>query len=115
MLLSTIGVMRMPDLFTRLQATTKATTVGIGAIMLAVALHFHAWGASLRAAMILLLFALTTPVAAHVIARAAYSVGIRLWSGTIADELRGRYDEVTHRLRSSESTEEPVEPPRRLE
>jgi multicomponent Na+:H+ antiporter subunit G len=43
-------------------------------------------------------FLLTAPVAAHMIGRAAYFVGVPLWSGTITDELRGHYDMKTHRL-----------------
>ena len=41
---------------------------------------------------------LTAPVAAHMIARASYFVGVPLWEGTIIDELRGHYDRRTHRL-----------------
>jgi multicomponent Na+:H+ antiporter subunit G len=99
MLLAAIGVLRMPDLFTRLQATSKATTLGVGALMLGVAIHFG-FGALFRAGAIVLLFFVTAPIAAHVIARAAYFLGTRLWSRTIIDELRGHYDERTHRLRS---------------
>jgi multicomponent Na+:H+ antiporter subunit G len=43
---------------------------------------------------------LTAPVAAHMIARAAYFVGVSLWEGTMIDELRGHYDRRTHRLLS---------------
>jgi len=58
---------------------------------------------ALRAGAIVLFFYLTAPVAAHVIARAAYFVGAEIWTSTVADELRGRYEEQTHRLRSDEA------------
>jgi multicomponent Na+:H+ antiporter subunit G len=99
-LLAAVGVVRMPDLMTRMQTTSKAVTLGLGCLMLAVALHFGEI-AALRAAAIVFFFFVTAPVAAHVIARAAYFVGTKLWEGSVIDELRGRYDEVTHRLRSS--------------
>jgi CPA2 family monovalent cation:H+ antiporter-2 len=97
-LLASAGVLRMPDLFMRMQAATKASTLGIGCIALAVAVHFGELGITTRAlAMICFVFA-TAPVAAHMIARAAYFVGVPLWQGTVIDELRGHYDRRTHRL-----------------
>lgn len=101
MLLAALGVLRMPDLFTRLQATSKATTLGVGCLMLGVAIHFGQLGTILHAGAIVALFFVTAPISAHVIARAAYFLGTGLWSRTIIDELRGRYDERTHRLRSN--------------
>lgn len=100
MLLAALGIVRMPDLYVRMQATTKATTLGIGLLTAAVALHLSEAGAWARAAGILVFFFLTAPVAAHVIARAAYFVGIAPWDGTVTDELRGRYDAATHELAS---------------
>jgi len=44
---------------------------------------------------------LTAPVAAHMIGRVAYITGIKLWKGTITDELEGMYDEETHELKSN--------------
>jgi multicomponent Na+:H+ antiporter subunit G len=42
----------------------------------------------------------TAPVAAHMIARAAYFSSVPLWEGTLSDDLEGRYDERTHTLHS---------------
>jgi multicomponent Na+:H+ antiporter subunit G len=100
MLLAAVGVLRMPDLFLRLQATSKATTFGVGCLMLGVAFHFADFGTALRAAAIVVLFFVTAPIAAHVIARAAYFIGAELWQGNVIDEIRGHYDERTHELRS---------------
>lgn len=97
-LLAGVGVLRMPDLFMRMQASTKASTLGIGCIIGAVAIHFGELGITTRALATVLFVFLTAPVAAHMIARAAYFVGVPLWEGTIIDELRGQYDQRTHRL-----------------
>jgi multicomponent Na+:H+ antiporter subunit G len=43
-----------------------------------------------RAVLVIAFFFLTAPVGAHMIARAAYAVGVPLWEGTITDELRDR-------------------------
>jgi multicomponent Na+:H+ antiporter subunit G len=88
MLLAGIGIVRMPDVFMRMQAATKAASLGSSCMLLAVAIHFADLAVATRAIMVIIFIFLTAPVAAHMIARAAYSVGIPLWEGTILDELR---------------------------
>ena len=97
-LLAGAGVVRMPDLCMRMQAATKASTLGIGCIVPAVAVHIGELGVATRAVATIIFVFLTAPVAAHMIARASYFVGVPLWEGTIIDELRGHYDRRTHRL-----------------
>ncbi|SFU83595.1 monovalent cation/H(+) antiporter subunit G [Halomonas korlensis] len=112
MLLAALGVLRLPDLLTRMHATTKAATLGASLIMLAVALHFPQVAVVARAMGVILFIMLTAPVAAHVIGRAGYFVGSRLWDGTVKDELRPNYDPLTHELKSGQEVPEPgVEPP----
>ena len=94
MLLGGVGVLRMPDLFMRMQAATKAATLGAGCMLTAVAVHFNDLAVGARAFLVIAFVFLTAPVAAHVIARAAYSVGTPLWKGTLADELRAQQDRV---------------------
>jgi multicomponent Na+:H+ antiporter subunit G len=79
LLAAAIGVLRMPDLFTRMQAATKAATLGISCVLFAVALHMNDLGVAVRAFFTVVFFFLTAPVAAHMIARAAYFVGVPLW------------------------------------
>jgi multicomponent Na+:H+ antiporter subunit G len=98
--LAALGLVRMPDLLTRMHATTKAATLGATLIMLAVALHFSQVAVVARAFGVILFIMMTAPVAAHVIGRAGYFVGSRLWSGTVKDELRPNYDPLSHRLHS---------------
>jgi multicomponent Na+:H+ antiporter subunit G len=100
LLLAAIGVLRMPDLFTRMQTATKAATLGISCILIAVALYMQDLGVAIRAFFTVVFFFLTAPVAAHMIGRAAYFIGVPLWKGTIVDELSGRYDRRTHTLMS---------------
>jgi len=97
-LLAGAGVVRMPDLFTRMQAATKASTLGIGCLVLAVPIHFGELGITTRAIATIIFVFLTAPVAAHMIARAAYFVGVPLWERTVIDELHGHYDRRTHKL-----------------
>lgn len=98
LLLAAIGLLRMPDLFTRMSAATKGTTLGVGCMLLAVGIYFPGLGITTRALAAIVFFFVTAPVAAHMIGRAAYFVGVPLWEGTVRDELRGRYDPLTHEL-----------------
>jgi multicomponent Na+:H+ antiporter subunit G len=98
LLLAAIGVLRMPDLFMRMSAATKGTTLGIACMLLAVGIYFPGLGITTRTIATIVFFFLTAPVAAHMIGRAAYFIGVPLWEGTVLDELRGRYDPFTHAL-----------------
>ncbi|WP_111413261.1 monovalent cation/H(+) antiporter subunit G [Billgrantia lactosivorans] len=105
MFLAALGLVRLPDLLTRMHATTKAATLGASLIMLAVALHFGEVAVVARALGVILFIMMTAPVAAHVIGRAGYFVGSRLWHGTVKDELRPNYDPLTHELKSGMETD----------
>jgi multicomponent Na+:H+ antiporter subunit G len=78
----------MPDVFTRMQASTKASTLGLGCLLLGAALQMGDLASFIRAASIGAFVLLTTPVAGHVIARASYFAGVPLWKGTVLDERR---------------------------
>lgn len=93
-LLAALGVLRLPDVFTRMQASTKASTLGVGCLLLGTALHLGDFGSLIRAASIGAFILLTTPVAAHVIARASYLADVPLWKGTVLDERRRDTDRV---------------------
>jgi multicomponent Na+:H+ antiporter subunit G len=88
-LLAAVGVLRMPDVFTRMQASTKASTLGLGCLLIGAALQLGDVGSLIRVASIGAFIVLTTSVAAHVIARASYLAAVPLWHGTVLDE-RGR-------------------------
>jgi multicomponent Na+:H+ antiporter subunit G len=103
MLLAGVGVVRMPDLFTRMHVATKSATLGVGCVILSVAIYFGDLAVFTRALLVILFFLLTAPVGAHLIGRAGYIVGAPLWEGTKWDELKGKYDLETHTLDSPAS------------
>lgn len=107
LLLAGVGMVRMPDLFSRMQSATKASTLGVTCMLLAVAVHFSDPGITMRALAASVFFLLTAPVSAHLIGRASYFLGVPMWEGTVRDELRGRYDLRTHRLDSNFATTVP--------
>lgn len=105
-LLAAVGILRLPDLLTRMHASTKAGALGIMLMMVAVALHFMSLTVLAKAIAIILFIFMTAPVAAHAIGRAGYFVGVPVWTKTVKDELFDNYDSDTHRLRSGLETEE---------
>jgi multicomponent K+:H+ antiporter subunit G len=72
-LVGSIGLARLPDFFTRLHGPTKATTLGVGSVVIASLIHSSAetGGVSLRELAISLFLFITAPVSAHLLAKAA--------------------------------------------
>lgn len=72
-LLGSVGLARLPDFFTRLHGPTKATTLGVGAMVLASAIYFSATqeGFSLHEIAVMVFLFITAPVTAHLLAKAA--------------------------------------------
>jgi multicomponent Na+:H+ antiporter subunit G len=102
MLIAAFGILRMPDVYMRLQVSTKGATLGAGSVLLAVPIFFGDMAIGIRALLIVAFIFLTTPISAHMLARAAYIVGVPLWDGAVRDELAGRYDPETEELASPE-------------
>lgn len=73
-----IGIARLPDFFTRLHAPTKATTLGVGGMLLASMVHFLSLGApSAHELLIALFLFLTAPVSAHMLAKAGLHLRLK--------------------------------------
>ena len=106
MFLAGIGILRMPDLFLRMSSTAKAGTLGAGLILFGAALYFDNFSIYSRAIATIIFLLLTAPVAAHMIGRAAYFVGVPLWPGTVQDDLHGHYRAATHSLEVNSVPEE---------
>ena len=77
MLLGAVGLLRMPDVYNRIQAGTKAVTLGALSFLLGVGLLFPDWWAKLVCIAGFILF--TSPVGSSTIARALYLAGVRPW------------------------------------
>lgn len=87
-LIAAVGIIRMPDVFTRLQASSKAPAVSITLIALAAALRVGEAVVAIRAVALVLLVFVTSPIAAHLIARAAFMSGSKLARGTYVETER---------------------------
>jgi multicomponent Na+:H+ antiporter subunit G len=76
---ATVGLLRLPDLYTRAHASSKADTLGAGFGLAAVAVAFGPSRAALKVVLLIAFIYLTNPTAAHAISRAAYDQGVEPW------------------------------------
>ncbi|MEN8122334.1 MAG: monovalent cation/H(+) antiporter subunit G [Bacteroidota bacterium] len=86
LLIASIGLVRMPDVYNRLQVGTKATTLGTILTLIGLAIIIPGWAGKL----ILLIFfvMMTNPVSSHVLARAAHFIKIPFTDKTVVDKLK---------------------------
>ena len=103
MLVASIGLLRLPDLYTRMHAITKAGTLGVGLMLIGVAVNFGNLSVITRAGAVILFVLLTAPVSAHMIGRAGYLGGVALWDGTLFDQWKGSFDEMPRESAETEA------------
>ena len=83
-----IGLVRMPDIYNRLQASTKCVTLGTCGILLGVLVKFGFSAAGVKSLLCIIFIILTSPVAAHALARGAHKSGVKLWDKSVCDKYR---------------------------
>ena len=84
LLLGGLGIVRMPDVYNRMQAGTKATTLGALGTIVGVGLIQPEW--FLKTAIIALFILLSNPISSHALARGSYKTGIKLWQKEPIDD-----------------------------
>jgi multicomponent Na+:H+ antiporter subunit G len=82
LVVGTVGLLRLPDVYNRMHATSKATTIGASSILFAAAIYFFPDGAALTTLVGILFLFLTAPTGAHVISRAAKKMGVEFYGRT---------------------------------
>ncbi|WP_456367132.1 monovalent cation/H(+) antiporter subunit G [Thermococcus sp.] len=101
--LSTLGLIRMPDVYNRMQTSTKSATLGSLGVIIGVGLWAVGDGLSpawiVKTTVIATFLLMTNPISAHALIRAAYKTGIPLWHGSVVDKYR-------EHLESKETTTE---------
>lgn len=78
LMLGSLGILRMPDIYNRLQAGTKASTLGSIGMLLGVAFLQPEW--AVKIFIIMLFILMTNPISSHAIARGAYRSGTKPYS-----------------------------------
>ncbi|MBU1124529.1 MAG: monovalent cation/H(+) antiporter subunit G [Candidatus Omnitrophica bacterium] len=81
-----IGLIRLPDVYNRLQATTKCVTLGTCSILIGTLCIKGFTGAGTKAFLCSIFLILTAPVAAHALARGAHISGVKLWGSSVCDK-----------------------------
>jgi multicomponent Na+:H+ antiporter subunit G len=81
-----LGLVRLPDVYNRLQAATKCVTMGTCSILFGTFLIVGFTAAGMKALLCIVFLVLTTPVAAHAIARGAHRSGVTLWRSSVVDQ-----------------------------
>ncbi|MFP4457963.1 MAG: monovalent cation/H(+) antiporter subunit G [Candidatus Zixiibacteriota bacterium] len=84
--LGALGVFRMPDVYNRMQAGTKATTLGSMLFLLGIGIAHPHWLGKIILLVLFIIF--TNPVSSHALARAAHFAGTKLSPKTVNDCLR---------------------------
>lgn len=91
-----IGLIRLPDVYNRLQATTKCVTLGTCSILLGTLLFKGFGPTGVKAILAIIFLLLTSPVAAHALARGAHKSGVKLWEKSVCDKYaEGEENEVS--------------------
>jgi multicomponent Na+:H+ antiporter subunit G len=85
-LLGCIGMVRFPDVYNRLQAGTKCVTLGVCLILAGTIIMAEANPTRMKAVLCVLFILITSPTAAHALARAARVSGIQLWDKSVVDQ-----------------------------
>jgi multicomponent Na+:H+ antiporter subunit G len=86
-----VGIVRMPDTFSRMQSSTNITTLGVLLTLVGAFLYFllvmHSWGSAAKVVVIGVLTVVANPVGGHAVARAAYRIGVRPKREFVVDDL----------------------------
>ena len=86
-----VGIVRMPDTFSRMQSSTNITTLGILLTLVGAFLYFllvmHSWGSAAKVVVIGVLTVVANPVGGHAVARAASRIGVRPKRELVVDDL----------------------------
>jgi len=81
-----LGLVRLPDVYNRLQAATKCVTLGTFSIMLGTFFIFGFTAIGIKALLCGAFLLLTSPVAAHALSKGAYSSGVKLCKESVVDQ-----------------------------
>lgn len=94
-LAAVFGVLRLPDVYTRNHAASKAATLGVMSILLGTFLYFYIEEGHFNSRVILgiVFIFMTSPVAGHLISRAAYNSGVKLSNTSVQDDLEKAHAE----------------------
>lgn len=88
-LIAAFGVIRLPDVYTRNHAASKAATLGVMFVLFGTFLYFYSLEGHFNFRLILgiVFLFMTSPISGHLINRAAYNSGVKMWDKSVRDDL----------------------------
>ncbi|MBN2781435.1 MAG: Na+/H+ antiporter subunit G [Candidatus Marinimicrobia bacterium] len=104
--LGALGLFRMPDIYNRMQAGTKATTMGTLLFIAGLAMGFHETIGASKVIIIILFVIFTNPLSSHALARAAHKAGIPLAKETVKDDLAADEENEEGAMKGTQEGEE---------
>lgn len=107
-LVTALGLIRLPDVYTRTHAASKSSTLGVLCVLTATFIHFWLIEGIFNTQMIIAIAFLfiTAPVGGHMIGRAAYMSGIKVAEETVRDDMGIALDEKKKKLMDNKTTEQ---------
>jgi len=81
-----LGLIRLPDVYNRLQSSTKCVTLGTCLILLGTVFYTGLNAVGMKAILCIWFIFMTSPTAAHAISRASHRAGYKLWNGSVCDK-----------------------------
>lgn len=87
-----IGLVRFPDVYNRLQASTKCVTLGTILLLVGVALVSHSGPIIAKAIICAVFILVTSPTAAHAIAKGSYASGVKMWENSVVDKYAEKFE-----------------------
>ena len=94
MLLGVCGIVRFPDAYQRLHASSKCTTLGLLGLLIGATIHIGTAESVTKAALTVAFAFVATPVGSHALAKNAHAAGMQQWKGTLSDDLAEEQDEA---------------------
>jgi multicomponent Na+:H+ antiporter subunit G len=95
LLVGTVGLLRLPDVYNRMHATSKATTIGASSILLGGFVHFGPGGAGLVSLVGIVFLFVTAPTGSHLISRSAQRMGVDFVGDVVWPEGDDEVDDPT--------------------
>lgn len=92
--LGCVGLLRLPDVYNRLQAATKAVTLGTMMILIGTAVVTASPWVGIKAIICAVFILLASPTAAHALARGTYLAGVKMWDKSVVDQFKERAAEL---------------------
>jgi len=91
-----LGLLRLPDVYSRLQAATKCVTMGTMMILFGTAVMTASPWIAMKAIICAIFIAMTSPTAADALARGSYLNGVRLWDKSVVNAFKERAEEIKY-------------------